>query len=59
MNRGHGLYDVRAANRLDARFGKTEVPNLTFDNQIFDGSGDVFNGYVRIDAMLVKEIPPV
>src|SRR5512146_2756149 len=39
-----------------ARFGHPEVPHLALLNQILDGAGDIFNGHVGIDAMLIEQI---
>ena len=36
-----------AADRLHARFGKAEVLDLTFLNQLLDRAGDVFDRHVR------------
>ena len=37
---------VGAADQIGAGFGKPEVFDLAFLNQILDGSGDIFDGNV-------------
>src|SRR6476660_6305268 len=44
------------AQRLDARLGHAEMLDLAFGDQVADGSGDIFDRHVGIDAMLVQQI---
>src|SRR5436190_18517976 len=48
-----------APQRLHACFRKSEVPDFACLNQIFYGSGYLFNRHVRIDAMLVENIDAI
>jgi hypothetical protein len=50
---------MRATNRLHPGFGQAEVLHFAFPNQILDGASNIFNGNVRVDAMLIEEIDPV
>jgi hypothetical protein len=47
---------VSPTNRLHACFGQAEVFDLTFLDELFDGAGDIFNGHIRIDAVLIEQI---
>jgi hypothetical protein len=47
---------VGATNRLDTGFRQAEVLDLAFLNQIVDGPGNIFNGDIQIDAVLIEEI---
>jgi hypothetical protein len=47
---------VGAANRRRGGFREAEVLHLALLDQILDSSGDIFNGHIRIDAVLVVEI---
>src|SRR5581483_4566374 len=44
------------ANRARGRFRQAEVLDLALLDQILDGPGDIFDGHIRIDAVLVIEI---
>ncbi|MNH38810.1 hypothetical protein D3C79_998940 [compost metagenome] len=50
---------MRATNGLGARFGKTEMLNLTFRNQVFHRSGNIFYRHIGIDAVLIQQINDV
>ena len=50
---------MRAAERLHARFRKSEVLHLAFADQAFDRAGDVLDRHLGIDAVLVEEIDPI
>jgi hypothetical protein len=50
---------VGTTDRLGACFGKTEVPNLAFLDQLLDRTCHVFDGHLRIDAVLVEQIDHV
>ena len=56
LHGGHPLDRVRAANRLNASFGKAKVFNLPFGDEVFNGSGNVFNRHVGVDTVLIEEI---
>ncbi|MNY25573.1 hypothetical protein D3C86_1593660 [compost metagenome] len=47
------------ANGLHTGFRKAEVLDLAFANQISHYTGDVFNRYVRVNPMLVKQIDEI
>jgi hypothetical protein len=47
------------ADRLRASFRQTEMLDLAFRDQVFDGSGDVLDRHVGIDAVLVEKIDHV
>jgi len=59
LHRGHGLNHVRAPNRLHAGLRESEVPHLTFHNQILDGARDVLDWHLRIHAVLIQQIDDV
>jgi hypothetical protein len=44
------------ADRLRARFGKTEVLHLTLLNQILDSARNVLDWNVQVDSMWVKQV---
>jgi hypothetical protein len=48
---------VRAADRLDARFGEAEVLDLPFPNQILHGSRDVFDRNFQVDPGAASQVP--
>jgi hypothetical protein len=50
---------MSVANRLFARFGKTEVQHLSLLDQVFDRTRHFFDGHIRIDAVLVVKVDPV
>ncbi|MNT23832.1 hypothetical protein D3C72_1592710 [compost metagenome] len=47
---------MRTANGLRACLRQAEVLDLAFANQVLHHPGDVLDRYVRIDAVLVKQI---
>ena len=53
------LDGVCATDRLHPCFRKSEVPDLTFLNQVLHRAGHIFDWYVRIDAMLIKQIDAI
>ena len=59
LQRRHRLDRVRAANRLHAGLGQTEVLDLALANQVLHRTRDVFDRHVRIDTVLIEEIDPV
>src|SRR6266404_1703308 len=59
LERRDRIDGVCAPDRLHTRFRKSEVPDLTFLNQIFHCSCHVFDRHVRINAMLIEEIDVV
>ena len=50
---------MRPANRLHARFGKPPVSDLARFDQFSDRSGDLLDGHLGIDPMLVEQIDMV
>ena len=50
---------VGAADRLDASFGQTEVPDLALADEFADGAGDVLDRHVRVDPVLVQQVDAV
>ena len=56
LQRGERLDGVRAANRLHACLGKSEVLDLPGLNQFLHRAGHVFDGHVRVDAMLIQQV---
>src|SRR2546423_4203204 len=53
---GEWLNRVCATDRLHASFGKAEVLHLPLLNQFFHRARDIFDRYVRIDTVLIKQI---
>src|SRR6266568_7810020 len=47
---------MSAANGFRTDFAKTEVPHFAFLDQVSHGSGDFFDGHVRIEPVLIKQI---
>lgn len=45
-----------AADCLHAGFREAEVVDLAFADEFFDGSGDVLDRDVRVDALLVEQV---
>ena len=56
---GDGLDGVGASDRAGARFGESEVADLAGGDEVADGAGDVFDGDVGVDAVLVEEVDVV
>jgi hypothetical protein len=54
-----GCTRVRAADRLHARLGETEVPHLARLDELLDGAGHVLDRDVRVDAVLVQQVDRV
>ena len=48
-----------APERLDARLGHAEMPDLALGDQVLDRAGDVLDRHVGIDAVLVEEVDGV
>ena len=59
LNCGERLDRVGAANGIYARLGKSEVLDLTGLDQFLHRARHVFDGHVRIDAVLVVEVDHV
>jgi hypothetical protein len=53
------LHRVRAADRLHARFGKAEVLDLAFLNQILHRARHVFDRHVRVNPMLIEQVDDI
>jgi hypothetical protein len=50
---------VCATNRFHAGFRKPEVLDLTLVNKILHGSRDVFDGHIRVNAVLIEQVDRV
>ena len=59
MKRSDGLNGMRSADGLRACFRQAEVPDLALLDQILDRPRYVFNGHLRINAMLIEQIDRV
>jgi hypothetical protein len=47
---------MRAAHGLRCGFGHAEMPDLARLDQFLDGSSDIFDRHIRVDAMLVEQV---
>src|SRR5262249_16081376 len=56
LQRGDRLDGVGTTDGLRTCLGETEVSNLPFADEFLHAVRDVFDGYARIDAVLVEEI---
>jgi hypothetical protein len=56
LERCDRLNGVSAADRVHAGLGESEVPDLPFLDQVLHRARDVFDGHVRIDAVLVEQV---
>ena len=56
---GDRLDGVGAADRLHARLGEAEVPDLARLDQLLHGAGDVLDRDARVDAVLVEQVDRV
>ncbi len=54
-----GLNRMGSTNGCCASLGHTEVLDLTLLDEVLDCSGHVFDGHIRVDAMLVEQIDHV
>ena len=59
MDGGDRLYGVGAADGAGSGFGKAEMADFPCFDELFDGAGDVLDGYLGVDAVLVEEVDPV
>ena len=59
LERAHRLDGVGAADGLHAGFGQAKVFDFSLLNQFLHGTSDVFNGHVRVNAVLVEQINSV
>src|SRR6202044_3134494 len=59
LQRSHGLHCVGPADSLRARLGKPKVLHLALLDEIFHGSGNVFDRNIRIDTMLIEQIDDI
>ena len=48
-----------AADHLDAGFGHAEMPDLALMDQLLDRTGDILDGHVGIDSMLIEEVDAI
>ena len=56
LHGGDRQHRVRKANRLRARLGEAEVPDLARLDQILDRARDVLDRHLGIDPVLIVEI---
>ena len=56
---GDGLDGVGAPEGLRARLRQAEMPDLAVGDQLLYCPGDVLDGHVRVDAVLVKQVDPI
>ena len=59
LERSNRLYGMCPADGCGARFGQAEVFHLAGVNQILYSSCNIFDGYVEIDTMLVKQVDAI
>ena len=59
LHGGDGLHGVSAADRLRAGFRQAEVLDLALSNQFLHRSSYVFDGHLRVNAVLIVEIDDV
>jgi hypothetical protein len=59
LDGGDRLYGVGAADGAGSGFGKAEVAGFPCLDGLFDGAGDVLDGHLGVDAVLVEEVDPV
>lgn len=53
------LHGMSPADRQGSGFGETEMLDLARPDQILYRSGDVLDGHIRIDAILVQQVEGV
>jgi len=53
---GDGLRGMGASDGLVARFGKAEIKNLAFADQVLHCAGDVLDWHARVHAMLIQQV---
>ncbi|MNH03727.1 hypothetical protein D3C79_629980 [compost metagenome] len=56
LQRRHRLHRVGTPDGLGTGFRQAEVFDLALGNQLFHRAGDLFNGHLGIDAMLIEQI---
>ena len=56
LQRRDRLHRVGAANSLRTRLGQAEVLDLALGDQLLDGTGDVLDRDVGVDAVLVEQV---
>jgi hypothetical protein len=59
LDGGHGLDRVRPTDRLGGCLRHAEVLHLAGLDEFFDSAGDVLDGYLRVDSVLVVEVDGV
>ena len=59
LHRGHRQHGVGAADRSCRRFGQPPVLDLAGFDELLDGTGDIFDRDVGVDAVLVVEVDGV
>ena len=56
LHRRHRLDRVGPSDRVCGGFGQAEVLHFALLDQILDGSGDILDRHIRVDAVLVVQI---
>ena len=59
LHRGDGLDGMGAADRVRAGLRQSEVADLAGDDEVLDGTGDVLDRHVGVDAVLVEQVDVV
>ena len=59
LDRGDGQHGVRASDRLRSGFRQPEVQHLARVDEFLDRTGDLFDGNVRVDPVLVVEVDSI
>src|SRR5215218_8962358 len=59
LQRGHRMHGVCPADRLGAGLGQSDVAYLAFGDQLGQRADRLFDGRVRVDAVLVVEVDVV
>ena len=59
LHGGDGLHGVGSTDRSGGRLGHAEVPDLARLDEVLDGAGDVLDGDVGVDPVLVEEVDRV
>src|SRR3954454_6614238 len=59
LQRGRRMHGVRPADRLGAGLGQSDMAHLAFGDQLAQRADRLFDGRVRVDAVLVVEVDVV
>src|SRR6185369_8326074 len=55
----YGLNRMRATDRFHSCFRESEMLHLALMDQVLHSSGDIFDRYIGIDAMLIQQVNPI